>query len=63
MKYIVYTEIIGKTIERWFYGKYSSEEKANEIALKLRNEYPTFHCVIEEDKIDGYNIKNIPVKE
>ncbi len=51
--WVVYTEIITDGgYERWFYGKYESKRKANEVAID-RNEMfsnsSTFFCVCNED--------------
>lgn len=56
--FVVYTEIIGKEIERWFYGRYTSYERANEVALALGGEYPIYHCVCKEEDIVRFGIRN-----
>ena len=59
--YIVYTQIHeNHTIERWYYGTYETAERADEVALALGNEYPTFHCVCKAEEANDYGIQNLP---
>lgn len=59
----VYTEIHkdGKC-ERWFYGRYESRERANEVALDLGVSYVerTWHCVCKSEDSASMGVKNLP---
>lgn len=59
--WIVYTEILNGTPnpERWYYGRYSNVDKANEVAIELGNDSTTYHCVCNEEMAEKLNIKNI----
>lgn len=70
MKYIVYIEIIKDAggLERWYYGTYSSEHQANEIALELgqysvygvNDTERVYHCVCKADEAESLEIMNMP---
>lgn len=62
MRYVVYTKIHKEdgTIERWYYGVYKNEDRANEVALELGGEYPVYHCICEEEEAKNYGIMNLP---
>lgn len=57
--YIVYTEIIGEELERWYYGTYTREE-ANRVAYELGGDYPVYHCVCKAEDAEKFNILNLP---
>ena len=59
--YIVFTQIHeNHTSSRWYYGTYETADRANEVALALGGEYPTFHCVCEASEAEAYGIQNLP---
>ena len=58
--FIVYTEILGNGVERWYYGTYESREEANEVAYELGGKYPIFHCVCATNEAKDYEVMNLP---
>lgn len=63
MKYIIYTEIISKSgTQRWFYGRYDNEDRANDVAYELGQdrENGIYHCVCDEDEAKKLSIQNMP---
>lgn len=60
--YVVYTEILNGTPnpERWYYGTFESSNRANEVALRLGSEYPTYHCVADLEDAEELGIRNMP---
>ena len=59
--YVVYTEIHENgSLERWYYGTYSSKNRANEVALELGGRWPVYHCVCPKDEAVDYGIQNLP---
>ena len=58
--FIVYTEILGDTIQRWYYGTYADNNRANEVALELGGAYPVYHCVCSIDDAQDLGILNMP---
>lgn len=60
--FVVYTEIFheNNNVERWFYGRYPSRNRANEVAMMLGREYPIFHCVVPEEEAIALGVKNMP---
>lgn len=61
MKYVIYTEIWDNMeTENWYYGQYSSEHQANEIALELGHTADVYHKVCTANEVHKLNIKNLP---
>ena len=59
--FMVITEIVGESkTERWFYGKYDNQNRANEGAMELGNDYTIFHSVILADKACDFCVLNCP---
>lgn len=60
--FTVYTKIHKEdgTIERWYYGRYGSEDRANEVALELGGGWPLYHCVCETSEEKALKILNCP---
>lgn len=59
--FVVYTEIWNNMeTENWYYGQYSSEHQANEVALELGNGNGVYHKICTADEVHKLNIKNLP---
>lgn len=58
--WIVFTEIHNENgVERWYYGKWSDRDRANEVALELGGEWPIYHCVCAEADAEKFGIQNL----
>lgn len=64
--WVVYTEIhedgdhlLPGEVERWYYGRWADRDKANEVAIELGNEWPTYHCVCAEEDAEKLGIQNM----
>ena len=61
--FIVYTEIHKNDgFERWFYGQYEDENRANEVAISLGHNPSEgiYHCVCDASDAKAFGIQNLP---
>lgn len=61
MEYIIYTEIFGETIERYYYGSYN-RNKANEVAMQMNRSAgsDTHYCVCDMEQAKALEVMYLP---
>lgn len=58
--YMVVTEIHDAgSVERWFYGCWDDEDRANEVALELGAHDGIYHIVIDASNAEAMGVQNI----
>lgn len=64
MKYVVFTMIIeGGKVEKWFYGRYETPERAIEVATMLDDMDKTpgiYHHIMDEENARMFGVMNMP---
>ena len=61
--WMIYSErFVDNKAVRWFYGTYADRDRANELALQLKDQYRDpnlWFCVIPAEDAEAYGVRGV----